>query len=130
MSTKLQVFRKNDILCIISVILVAVLFFLSSSRFLPASDKLFVKIDVNGKAEYYPLNVDERIEVTSNGITLNISIENGEVWVESTTCPDSICKTMGRLRKNGQMAICAPASVALSIRANSDSEVDADAITR
>lgn len=130
MNTPHKAFRKMDLICILSVILLAVFFLLSANIFLGDSDELLLKLDVNGKTEYLSLNSDKRLEINSNGITLNIVIENGAAWVETASCPDGICKTMGKLYKNGQMVVCAPASVALTVQTNNDAKENADAITR
>ena len=126
-----KLFKKTDTLCIISVLLLSIIFFsMSNCFFSVSSDKLMVKIEANGLTEYYPLDQSNLLEISANNIVLTVRIENNSAWIEHSNCPDGICRSMGKLNKNGQIAVCAPAEVAISIYADAPAKEDTDAITR
>ena len=78
----------------------------------------------DGTEQTYPLVRDRTITLTGNGHTLTVIIEGGTVRVVESTCPDGICR-MGAISKNGEMLVCAPAGIALTVRSQGG---DADAI--
>ena len=125
---KPNLFRKADIICIAASVLLALLFLLSFRIVFPDSDNARLKVVTEDTTEYYSLNTEKTVELTSNGLKVTVKIENGEAWIESSTCPDGICRTMGKISKNGQISVCAPAKVAISIE--SESEVETDAVAR
>ncbi len=63
----------------------------------------------------YPLSVDRTITVTGNGYTLTVCIEGGAAYVQSTTCPEEICRRTGRISRPGETVLCTRSSVLLRI---------------
>ena len=125
-----KLFRGADILCIALTVALSILFFLLSRVLFQHTDETVLKLTANGETDYYSLNSDQAIEITSHGYTLTVRISDGTAYVEHSTCPDGVCKAMGKINQNGQIAVCAPAQVAISIESAAESEVDTDAITR
>ena len=121
-------FRKADIICIVASVLLAVAFLFSFRIVFPNSDKATLKVVTEDSTVYYSLNADKTIELSSNGIDITVRIENGAAWIERSTCHDGICRSMGKISQNGQISVCAPAKVVISIE--SESEVETDAVTR
>lgn len=77
--------------------------------------------------ERYPLDRDLVLELSSCGISLTVKIENGEVFVEHSDCPDGSCVRSGRISDGTRAVVCVPAR--LSVTVESSSEVaDADFI--
>ena len=128
--TSLTLFRAPDIICIALTVALSLLFlFFSQIIFTPAS-KPILKIEANGETEYYSLNENRTLHISSNGHSLTVTITDGRAWISSSDCPDGVCKTMGKIYKNGQMVICAPAQVAISVQNDHTEEEGTDAITR
>ena len=123
-----KLFRRADILCILLALALAISFLFLFKVIFPHSEKAIVKIVTDVQTEYYPLDTDKTIELISNQISITVKIQNGKAWIEHSTCPDGICRSMGKISENGQIVVCAPAKAAISIQANE--EVDTDAVTR
>lgn len=71
----------------------------------------------------YSLNTDKTLTVSSGGYTVKIEIRDGRARVAESNCPDGICKSSGWISKSGEMAICAPAGVRISVKGG-DGDVD------
>ena len=126
----IKLFRKADVICIVFPLLLSVLFLLLSQIAFSNTDSVILKIEVNGNTEYYSLNQDQTVELSSGEYFLTVTVSDGSAWISHSTCPDGVCKTMGKINKNGQIAVCAPARVAISIESSHLGEEDTDAITR
>ena len=121
-------FRGMDILCIALTVALSVLFLLFSQAMLGNTNDPVLKVEYNGETKYHSLGADSEFELTSRGISLTVTISDGSAWISHSTCPDGVCKSMGKINKNGQIAVCAPAHVAISVQ-NAEEEAT-DAITR
>ena len=74
----------------------------------------YLKMTVEGKTSYYSLDKDMCKE--KNGV--KIRIENNIAYVEESTCRDKICVNAGKLENTGDIAVCLPNDVAVSISEN------------
>jgi hypothetical protein len=50
-----------------------------------------------------------------NGGTNLLIIQDDEAWVEEASCPDGLCKNMGKISQVGQSVICLPNKVVVEI---------------
>jgi len=128
-SRKIALFRYTDILCIAITVAMALIFLLFARIIFQNKNASVLAIEANGSTEYYSLNEDRTVEIKSEGFSLTVTIAEGSAYISHSDCPDGICKTMGKISKNGQIAICAPARVAISVNSENGEE-DTDAITR
>ena len=126
----LRLFRKADTVCIAATVALSLLFLLLSQAIFRNTDTPVLKIEANGGTEYYTLDKDRSVEINSNGYALTVTVEGGAAWISHSTCPDGVCRSMGKISRNGQIAVCAPAEVAVSVSNAEDGEEDTDAITR
>ena len=78
----------------------------------------------DGQTEY-PLGHDAVITVGGRGHTLPAVIENGGIRVTESDCPDGICVSMGRASKPGEMIVCVPAGVIITIKGGGAEGFDA-----
>lgn len=46
---------------------------------------------------------------------LLIIAEDGQIWMESSTCPNQICVNTGKISKPGQSVICLPYKIAIYV---------------
>ena len=132
MKTKstLTLFRAPDVICIALTVALSMFFlFFSQIIFTPASNSM-LKIEANGETEYHSLNENQILNISSNNHTLTITVLDGCAWISYSDCSDGTCRHMGKINKNGQMAICAPAQVAISVQNTNTEEEVTDAITR
>ncbi len=63
----------------------------------------------------YPLTTDTEFELTNNGITLRVKIENGSAEVVGSDCDDLVCLHSAAISCRGQSIVCAPGGIALTI---------------
>ncbi len=79
----------------------------------------YVKITVSGESSYYSLEKDMQTE--QNGV--KIKIENSTAYVTESTCKDKICVNAGKLDELGDVAVCLPNEVTVSISAHKGEQV-------
>ena len=59
-----------------------------------------------------------------NGGTNTLVIEDGYAWMTDSQCPDKICEYMGKIRYNGQLIVCLPNGVIVTVEGGEDGGVD------
>lgn len=123
-------FRKADVICIALTITISALFIILSQIVLRSTDSPVLKVEINGETEYYSLETDRNLEFTSKGYSVTVTVAGGCAWVSHSSCPDGVCMSMGKVSKNGQTVVCAPAQIAISVQNAHTGEEDTDAITR
>jgi len=79
----------------------------------------YVKITVSGKSSYYSLGKNMKTE--KNGV--RIKIENNTAYVTESTCRDKICINAGKLDEIGDVAVCLPNEVTVSITGKQGEQV-------
>lgn len=109
----MKLFKRNDILIISAVLLLALLFAipkLSTSDSLTASiyvgGELERTIDLSSVTQEYTLSPVEGIEITVN---------KGEIYFSHAECKDKLCVKSGKLDGAGQTAACLPSRVVISV---------------
>ena len=124
---KIRTFTWFDLLLIIIVISGAV----SSIPLIQANQPSTVAIykDNSIYAEY-PLNEDREISIKGHEGPMKIVIQDGCVFVSSSTCMKQICVKSGRACKSYQQLVCAPNYVLIEIRSHKKAERKIDAITQ
>jgi hypothetical protein len=107
----------GDIALIVILTLLSLTSF-GALRYIGASgDHAVVAVDGQRVLEL-PLNRDTQSAVRGPLGDTVIAIENGEVWVKSSPCPRGHCMHMGKIRHSGEILICVPNRVFVSIRSN------------
>ena len=72
----------------------------------------------------YPLAQNRTIELSSEGYSLKIEIQDGSALISYSDCPDKICVHTGKINKNGESIVCLPAKVTVSISSEEESDED------
>lgn len=111
-SKDIVLFKKADILVFLLVILLSLALFLSAFS---GEDNVKLVINANGNESVYMLNENKSIDFDSDGISLTVVIENGYAFVKSSSCRDKICINSGKISKDGQIIVCAPAHFSMKI---------------
>ena len=78
-------------------------------------DGAFLLVSTPTSSEKYVLSDDREIYIEEGGYTLVIVIEDGAAYVHDSSCPDKLCKSLGRISHSGETVVCAPAGVSLKI---------------
>lgn len=74
------------------------------------------------EAARYPLNKNGTYAL--NGGTNTLVIENGYAWMSEADCPDKICVHMGKIHLDGQLIVCLPNGVVVTVEGGDDGGVD------
>ena len=75
----------------------------------------------------FPLNKNTKYTIHGvNGGTNELTIENGQVWLEEASCPYKLCVHQGKIKYSGESIICLPNKVSVTIEDEADTNgVDA-----
>jgi len=77
-------------------------------------------ITVDGHEEVrLPLDKDSVYTVENEGRLNIIRIENGEVFMEHASCPDGHCTAQGRVSRTGEVIVCLPNRVTVTVAGDS-----------
>ena len=112
---------RMDLVLILALLLVAgaLAFLLRDGKEAGAS----VVVLINGEeTARYPLGKNSTHVL--NGGTNTLVIENGYAWMSEAECPDQICVHMGKIHLNGQLVVCLPNGVIVTVEGGEDSGVD------
>lgn len=116
-------FKKGDIIIIILILLIGISVF-----FIPKnSDNKICVIKQNNKIVKTIVLTDNTNDVVNihSDYDTTIKVQNGEVFVEKSTCPNQICVNSGKISHNHQSIACIPNKVLIEIHSFGDEqEVD------
>ena len=119
-------FKKADIFLAIALLLLGFgsLALLRSGQ----KDGAFVRVTVDG-AVYgtYRLDEEQTVEVETSCGRNVLRIEGGKVWVREADCPNHDCVEKGAIAKTGQIILCLPHK--LSVTVVNEEEEAPDAIS-
>jgi len=118
-------FRKADIILFAAALLIGIAGFFMLQKNTEAGT--LVRIVSDGELQYeLPLDSDGEYTVFSDHGYNIICIENGQVYMKDADCPNKDCMRYGRISNEGQMIICLPHRLVVSILSY---EGDPDAIS-
>lgn len=109
--------KKTDILAYAVVCILAVFLFFLPFETTQASE---VRIQTATAQYRYSLLQDRTVLLESEGITMTLVIENQSVFLLSSDCPDRVCVHTGKITKNQEVILCAPAHVLIQICAEQE----------
>ena len=113
-----QPLRIVDVIVMIAIVAAALTLALTGA--LDGKPGARVKIADNGKTQEYPISENRTIELPS----ITVVIENGEVYVTDSTCPDKICEHSGKISRVNQSIVCLPAGIVITITGAGEFQTD------
>lgn len=114
---------KNDIVLIVSLLVLISIAALALFLFRAAGDTVVVTVD--GKTfGTYSLREDRTVEIRSGEGYNLLVIEGGHAYVKEASCPDGICSSHRPVSHDGESIICLPNRVVVEIRAESGETPD------
>jgi len=118
-------FKKADLILLIIILALSVLGFVLLRK--PVSENALVEISVSGEpTQTYSLSTDAEYEIkTEYGYNI-ILVENGQVRVLDTDCPNKDCMNFGAISGEGQIILCLPHKLSVRIIGG---EGDLDAVS-
>lgn len=90
-----------------------------------AGNTATVTVDGETVLELSLLQEERRSLEGYGGFSLTVIVENGQVRVEESTCPDLICQKHAPIFRAGEQIVCLPARVVVGITGE---EAEADAV--
>lgn len=116
--------HKNDLLLVLALLLLAGgvwLYTLLTRRGGGA-----VEVAVDGTvAEVLPLSVDGSYTWTGAAGTNTLVIENGAAYMGSADCPDKLCVRRGPVRYAGEIIVCLPHKLTVTVTDGGAADIDA-----
>ena len=112
---------RADVIVISAILLISLCSLLITLLLRRPGSVAVVEIDGVTVAEY-PLSEDGVFIL--NGGTNTLVIENGEVYLKDSDCPDHTCERTGRVRYVGQTIVCLPNKLSVTVRGNAEGGVD------
>lgn len=107
-----------DVVAVAVVLIAAVLLLWIPAFAMPEGRTL--EIVTTRDTHRYDLSEDRVIELHENSVDITVVIENREVYVWESNCPDGVCKASGRISRSGESILCAPAGVTLTVKGGGD----------
>ena len=117
--------RRNDVILIAIIIVVALLLGLYLQFFKPAGDTVEVTVDGKLYGRYSLSEVlTEDIHTGFDGRQLNrLVIKDGKAYIEKATCPDGICAAHRPVYRDGESIICLPNRVVVTVVSANSADV-------
>lgn len=131
MQDKKLIFKKGDYIFAMVVVSVVLVLFLTQ---LNAKQGNQVRVTVGKQTETYSLTENRRIslrgkmdsqeQASSDGVTNVLVIEDGQVYMESASCPDQVCVKHKPIYQDGEMIICLPHQVYVEVDNDIENDID------
>ncbi len=110
--------RAGDFVVCAAVLAAAALIWLYP-LFAPSDAEVAVISQNGAEIERVSLKGDEKIELSG----CVVRTEGGEVFMESSDCPDGVCIKTGRVSKKGESIICVPNRVSVIIEGSGEVDI-------
>ena len=112
---------KNDVILILSIVLVSLILVLYLSFFKPNGNK--IKVTVNGDLyKTYSLSEDIREDIITDKNSNTLVIKDGKAEIVSATCPDGICQKHYPISREGESIVCLPNRVVITVFSEGSSD--------
>lgn len=83
------------------------------------NDKLLYEIDLTKVKESYTITIDG-----DNGAENQVLVENGQISMQSASCPDHLCVKQGTISDGILPIICLPNHIRISVASEEESAYD------
>ena len=110
-----------DALLIALLLAAALVLYLSLGRAEETGEHVVVFID-GERAASYPLSRNG--EYSLNDGSNRLVIEDGRAWIAEADCPDQICVLLGKIDRSGELIVCLPNRLVVTIEGDEEPQVD------
>ena len=73
-----------------------------------------VNVDGENEKQYIPLDTDGLYTINAK-LVATLEVKDGKIAFINSKCPDKLCEGFGHISHEGEMAVCLPAGVAVTI---------------
>ena len=115
--------HKNDIILVAAVLFVAAAVFLYSIFMRSAGAEAVVTIG-GGEAMRFSLLEDCEISLGEDGRNNTLVISGGTACITQASCPDHVCVNQGAIKYEGEIIVCLPNELIITIEGGEVSEFD------
>ena len=118
-----KILKPGDFIIVLILLCISLAFML-----IPKEKGSTIYIKVNEKlTAVYSLNQPKEKHITVNGAVgeMHICIANGKAWVTDSACKNKLCVRMGKISKNGEVIVCLPNRVVISVKSIKNKKIDA-----
>ncbi len=113
--------KKSDIILAIALIALSVIAAAAAHYRVNDTQEKYIRIETEeGMYGTYPLSEDMQLYVSAGDGYNIIEISGGRVHIAQADCPDHYCERMGFISDNGQVLICLPHRLIVSIYGGED----------
>lgn len=98
---------KNDLILIISLLLVALIAF-SVIQLTKAEGSYAVVVREGEEIAKYSLQSNDEILLQTDDHYNLLVIEDGYAFIKDASCPDKLCVKQGKVHKSGETLVCLP----------------------
>ncbi len=106
--------KLGDILLFAVIIISALILFLLPFSADKASSAQIVLTNTD-EVRTVSLDDDADYEIYSAGVSLTVSVRDGEIFVSKSDCKDKICRNTHPISRSGQTIVCVPAGVLIRV---------------
>lgn len=121
MKQKYSMFGKRELILIAAVLIVAAVTAAANRIFFsePAAYVEISVVDENSQKQVLKtldLSVDQEYTIKTGTDGFNhLVINDGEAWISTANCPNHDCVKKGKISRNGEMLVCIPHRLTVSI---------------
>ena len=113
--------HKLDIIVIVSLLLLSAVVLIATT--LSRQGGASIEVTVGGElVGTYSLGTDAVYEL--NGGTNILTVSGGVAYMSDSNCPDHTCENTGRVRYVGEMIVCLPNRITVTVVGETDGGVD------
>lgn len=117
-----KLFRPSDMIPVIILLAVPVIYFLAGA--VSENDGAYAEISRDGEVvAAVPLGMDGVYSYPLTG-DMEFTVSDGGIRVSRSNCPDKTCMETGRLCHTGDIAVCVPNRVTVTVCGEKDGDVD------
>ena len=107
-------FKKADIILAVVLLIIGATGLLAFRPAEEAGSTAVISLDGEVK-DRLPLDTDQSVVIESSYGSNRITVENGSVFISETDCRGQDCVRMGRISREGQMIVCLPHHLTVTI---------------
>ena len=117
--TKVQLFKKTDLLIVFILVLIAAAGFFAF-RLFGSGEGTTVRISVDGELfGEYPLAEERSIDIPGKIGTCRLKIHEGRADMVYADCPNQICVDHAEINEKGETIVCLPNRVIVEVQGGS-----------
>ena len=116
--------KRNDIILTAIFLIIAVLLFASYNLFFRKTGS-FVQVTADGEV-INSLSLSKDTTITINGYNGKniLQIKDGYASIIEADCPDKLCQKQKKIKYDGEMIVCLPHKVIVSVISQEETKID------